>query len=67
MSDNINNMQITLEQICAAILNKVGKVEMSLEELLNNYSSKSIAVDQDPNSGMLTFELAEVLEEAENE
>jgi hypothetical protein len=67
MSDNINNMQITLEQICAAILNKVGKVEMSLEELLNNYSSKSIAVDQDPNSGMLTFELAEVAEEAENE
>ena len=67
MSDNINNMQITLEQICAAILNKVGKVEMSLEELLNNYSSKSIAVDQDPNSGMLTFELAEVSEEAENE
>jgi len=65
---DINNINISIEQIIAAILNKVGKMELTLQELLTDYSSKSIAVNQDPDTQMVTFEMAEMPEvETENE
>lgn len=64
--EDINNFNISIEQILAAILNKLGSVELSPEELLDNYSSKSIAVDQDPDSKIIRFELAET-PQTENE
>jgi hypothetical protein len=63
---DINNINISIEQIIAAILNKVGKMELTLQELLTDYSSKSIAVNQDPDTQMVTFEMADV-PETENE
>ena len=63
--NNNNNVPIGVEQICAAILNKLGKVELSVEELLTDYSSKNVAVNQDPDTNILTFELAEA--QTENE
>jgi len=63
---DINNINISIEQIIAAILNKVGKMELTLQELLTDYSSKSIAVNQNPDTQMVTFEMADV-PETENE
>ena len=42
-SDGIN---ISVEQILAAIINTVGEVNVPLETLVNNYSDKTIAVNQ---------------------
>ena len=42
-SDGIN---ISVEQILAAIINTVGEVNVPLETLINNYSDKTIAVNQ---------------------
>ena len=41
-----NNVPISLEQICAAIVKTLGSVEVSLEDLLANYADHSIAVNQ---------------------
>lgn len=54
-----NPVNISIEQICAAIVNKLGKIELSLPELLEDFSNKSIAVNQDPETQVITFELAE--------
>jgi hypothetical protein len=65
MTENINqdnNIKISIEQIVAAILNKLGKIEMTPQDLLTDYSSKSIAVNQDPDTQMLTFELSDLPE-----
>lgn len=68
-----NNVQISIEQICAAILSTVGAVTVNLDDLLKDYSSKSIAVNQDEETKSLTFSLAdtpaqpEIVQEAEAE
>jgi hypothetical protein len=67
IKQDLNNVNISIEQIVAAILNKVGKVELSLQELLTDYSSKNIAVNQDPDSQQITFELADLPEETQTE
>lgn len=54
-----NNVQISIEQICAAIVKTLGSVEVSLEDLLTDYSSKSIAINQDEETKALTFTLAD--------
>lgn len=54
-----NNVQISIEQICAAIVKTLGSVEVSLEDLLTDYSSKSIAINQDEETKALTFSLAD--------
>jgi hypothetical protein len=54
-----NPVNISVEQICAAIVNKLGKIELSLPELLTDFSNKSIAVNQDPETQSITFELAD--------
>jgi len=65
-----SNINISIEQICAAIINTIGSVEVPIEKLLNNYGGKSIAVNQDPETKAVTFTLADVSvdsEEAEKE
>jgi hypothetical protein len=54
-----SNIQISVEQICAAILATVGTVEVSLENLVANYGGKTIAVDQNPDTKSVTFALAD--------
>jgi hypothetical protein len=41
-----NGINISVEQILAAIINTVGEVNVPLETLVNNYSDKTIAVNQ---------------------
>jgi hypothetical protein len=54
-----SNIQISVEQICAAILATIGTVEVSLENLVANYGGKTIAVDQNPDTKAVTFALAD--------
>ena len=54
-----NNINISLEQICAAILSSVGSVEVTLEKLTNSYESYSISVTQDEITKAVTFGLVE--------
>jgi hypothetical protein len=70
MTDNVNNVQLPVEQILAATLNKVGKIELTQSDLLQNYSSKSIAVIPAEDGQSFTLELvdnSEVEIQAENE
>lgn len=68
-----NNIQIGIEQICAAILTKLGSIEIPLEVLVADYSKKVIAVNQDEETKVLSFSLvdSEIVEDintqAENE
>jgi hypothetical protein len=55
-----SNVQISVEQICAAILATVGSVEVSLENLVANYAGKTISVDQNPDTKAVTFALADM-------
>lgn len=50
------NVQINVEQILAAILNKVGVVTMTPEELVQDFSSFAVAVDP-MEDGTLEFTL----------
>jgi hypothetical protein len=45
MSDEVQNVQLTIEQILAAILNKIGKIDLTEKELLADYSNFAVAVD----------------------
>jgi len=45
MSEEVQNVQLTVEQILAAILFKIGKVELKEKELLSDYSNYVVAVD----------------------
>ena len=58
-------VQIRVEQILASILS-LGAVTVPLDKLVGNYSGKNIAVNQDPETKDVTFELADVPETAEN-
>ena len=68
-----NNIQIGIEQICAAILTELGSIEIPLEALIADYSKKVIAVNQDEETKALSFSLidSEIIEDidtqAENE
>lgn len=54
------NVEITVEQICAAIINTLGNVQVPLENLISDYSGKSIAVQQDEETKALTFSLTDI-------
>jgi len=54
-----NNVNLGIEQICAAIINKYGKINIPLNEILQDFSSKSISVNQDLDTQDLVFELVE--------
>jgi len=53
------NINISIEQICAAIINTYKTVVVPLESLLKDYSGKNIAVNQDEETKALTFTLAD--------
>jgi hypothetical protein len=59
VEQDLNNVNISIEQILAVILKSIGPVKINLEELLNDYSSKMIAVDQDPETKQITFSLSD--------
>ena len=61
-----NNVQISVEQICAAILATVGNVEVPLENLVANYGGKTISVDQNTDTKAVTFALADKPENTED-
>jgi len=54
-----NDVNISVEQILAAILNKVGKTNIVLEDLVANYSTKTISVNQLEDKSV-TFELVDI-------
>jgi hypothetical protein len=60
-----SNINISIEQICASIINTIGSVEVPIEKLLTNYGGKSIAVNQDPETKAVTFSLADIPAEAQ--
>jgi hypothetical protein len=57
-----SNVNISIEQICAAILTTVTSVEVPLENLLANYGGKVIAINQDDVTKAVTFALADAPE-----
>lgn len=52
-------MNISVEQILAAIINKLGEITIPIEELVANYSTKVIAVNQNEDKSVV-FSLADV-------
>lgn len=56
---------ISIEQICAAILSTVGPTSVEIENLLKDYSDKKIAVTQDSETKAVTFEIVDTPAEAE--
>ena len=53
------NVNISIEQICAAIISTYKTVVVPLENLLKDYSGKNIAVSQAEETKVLTFTLAD--------
>jgi len=64
---SLENVNISIEQILAAVLAKVGSVEMTLQELLSDYSNKNIAVNQNPETQNIIFELTDMPEAPQTE
>lgn len=60
-----NNINLGIEQICAAMINKFEKINIPLNEILQDFSSKSISVTQDLETQDLVFELVEKTTEEE--
>ena len=46
MSDEIVDFQIVAERIIAAMLAKLGPVEVSIKDLVADYSGKQVAINQ---------------------
>lgn len=46
MSDEIVDFQIVAERILAAMLAKLGPVEVSIKDLVADYSGKQVAINQ---------------------
>lgn len=59
MSEEMNNIKISVEQICAAIITTVGELEVPLEALIKDYSNMNISVEQDEDSKAFVFKLVE--------
>jgi hypothetical protein len=53
------NINIGMEQICAAILATVGNVTIPMATLISDYTGKSIAVNQDETTKDITLSLAD--------
>jgi hypothetical protein len=62
-----NNVNISIEQICAAIINTISSVEVPLENLIKNYADKSIAINQDSETKAVTFTLVDAPTPQESE
>lgn len=48
-----NNVNISLEQILAAVLNATGPVTIALDQLIANYNNKQIAVNQNEDKSVV--------------
>lgn len=57
--DEFTDVPISAERLVAAFLKSTGGFEVSVEDLLEDYSSFQIAVDQE-NDGFVKFTLVEV-------
>lgn len=60
-----NNVNLGIEQICAAMINKFGKINIPLNEVIQDFSNKNISVTQDLDTQDLVFELVEKTTEEE--
>jgi len=58
MSDEVQSVQLTVEQILAAILFKIGKIDLEEKELLADYSNFVVAVDP-VNDKTVSFQLVD--------
>jgi hypothetical protein len=62
MTEEQNKVPIGVEQVCAAILSTVGEIVIPLENLLKDYSGKTIAVNQNEDTKELTFNLVDIVD-----
>jgi hypothetical protein len=60
MTNEVTPVNIGTEQILAVLINKAGTVEITLEELMQDFSGKTIAVNQDENTQNLTFAIVDL-------
>jgi len=60
MTNEVTPVNIGTEQILAVLINKAGTVEITLEELMQDFSGKTIAVNQDENTQNLTFSIVDL-------
>jgi hypothetical protein len=58
---------ISIEQICAAIISTYGTAVVPIDNLLKDYSDKNIAVNQDLETKELTFSLVDSSEKVSEE
>jgi hypothetical protein len=56
MSEDITNIPISSDRLLAAILKNVGEVEVSVEDLVADYSEFQVSVDQE-RDGFVLFSL----------
>lgn len=61
--DEIVNVPVSAERLLAAFLSKLGEIEVSVEELIADYSNYQIAVDQE-RDGYVLFKIVELSNEA---
>jgi hypothetical protein len=54
-----NNIPIGVEQICAALIDSMGSIEIPVDSLLKDYSNKSIAVNHDDETNSITLTLVD--------
>ena len=54
-----DNVQISIEQICASIIKTLGSVEVAFEDLIGDYSGKNIAVNQNEETKAIMFTLVD--------
>jgi len=59
MSEEVVDFQIVAERILAAILLKMGPVQISVEDLIADYSNKQVAINQEDDE-FVVFELVEI-------
>lgn len=59
MAQDLNNVNIGLEQIVAALLATTGPVKVTFNTLLQDYSKKNISVTPDEDSDEILFDLVD--------
>lgn len=67
MSKDLSNVNIGLEQICAAILATTGPIKINFNTLLTDYSKKNISVTPQDDSDEILFDLIDSNKIQEND
>jgi hypothetical protein len=57
-----NNIPISVEQICAAVLATLGTVTLAISDLIKDYSNKTIAISQNNETKEIVLTLADLPE-----